>query len=341
MAEFSIDRFVELYAGRTAGMSASEVRALFAVASRPEVVSFAGGMPYVQALPAKTSLPSSPRCSRSTAAATLQYAGGQGHLVLAGTPGPADGRRRHPGRSRRHGDHHRRPAGARHDRQDLHRPRRPDRRRGARLRGRADGVRRLRAPLPADRPGRRRHDRGPAPGGARSRRAAEVRLHRAELRQSRRRHDVAPASRAAGRALPRGGHPDHRGQPVRDAAVRGRSPPVPAVDGPGERDLPRHRVEDVLPGGPRGVGARRAERDPASGPGQGGGRPLRLVVHHAHDRALLRRRQMAREPGDVRRPVSVTARRDAGGAARAIPGRRHLDPTRGRVLRLGHAARMG
>ena len=39
MAEFSIDRFVDLYAHRTSGMSASEVRALFAVASRPEVVS--------------------------------------------------------------------------------------------------------------------------------------------------------------------------------------------------------------------------------------------------------------------------------------------------------------
>jgi DNA-binding transcriptional MocR family regulator len=32
-------------------MVASEVRALFAVASRPEVVSLAGGMPYVTALP--------------------------------------------------------------------------------------------------------------------------------------------------------------------------------------------------------------------------------------------------------------------------------------------------
>ena len=51
MAEFSIDRFVDLYAHRTSGMSASEVRALFAVASRPEVVSLAGGMPYVQAIP--------------------------------------------------------------------------------------------------------------------------------------------------------------------------------------------------------------------------------------------------------------------------------------------------
>ncbi len=52
MAEFSIDRFVERYAARTSGMSASEVRALFAVASRPEVISFAGGMPFVDAIPA-------------------------------------------------------------------------------------------------------------------------------------------------------------------------------------------------------------------------------------------------------------------------------------------------
>src|SRR5437899_5708439 len=51
MAEFSIDRFVDRYAARAAGMTASEVRALFAVASRPEVVSLAGGMPNLSALP--------------------------------------------------------------------------------------------------------------------------------------------------------------------------------------------------------------------------------------------------------------------------------------------------
>ena len=50
MAEFSIDRFVDRYAERTSGMSASEVRALFAVASRPEVVSLAGVIPYFEAL---------------------------------------------------------------------------------------------------------------------------------------------------------------------------------------------------------------------------------------------------------------------------------------------------
>ncbi|WP_394367653.1 aminotransferase-like domain-containing protein [Nonomuraea phyllanthi] len=46
-----IDAYVDRYAARATGMVASEIRALFAVASRPEVVSLAGGMPYVTALP--------------------------------------------------------------------------------------------------------------------------------------------------------------------------------------------------------------------------------------------------------------------------------------------------
>ena len=47
----NLDPWYDSYADRTAGLSASEVRALFAVASRPEVVSLAGGMPFVSALP--------------------------------------------------------------------------------------------------------------------------------------------------------------------------------------------------------------------------------------------------------------------------------------------------
>ena len=46
-----LDRWVGSYASRTRGMTASEIRALFAVASRPEVVSLAGGMPFLPALP--------------------------------------------------------------------------------------------------------------------------------------------------------------------------------------------------------------------------------------------------------------------------------------------------
>ena len=39
------------YAKRAEGMRASEIRALFAVANRPEVVSLAGGMPYLGRMP--------------------------------------------------------------------------------------------------------------------------------------------------------------------------------------------------------------------------------------------------------------------------------------------------
>ena len=51
MSATSLDPYVGRYAQRTRGMTASEIRALFAVASRPEVVSLAGGSPYTAALP--------------------------------------------------------------------------------------------------------------------------------------------------------------------------------------------------------------------------------------------------------------------------------------------------
>jgi len=47
----NLDPHLHRYAARATGMTASEVRALFAVASRPEVVSLAGGMPNLAALP--------------------------------------------------------------------------------------------------------------------------------------------------------------------------------------------------------------------------------------------------------------------------------------------------
>jgi DNA-binding transcriptional MocR family regulator len=79
MAELSIDRFVDLYATRTSGMSASEVRALFAVASRPDVVSLAGGMPFVQSLSADHVSSVVRDVLAELASVALQYGGGQGH----------------------------------------------------------------------------------------------------------------------------------------------------------------------------------------------------------------------------------------------------------------------
>src|SRR5437660_10457359 len=82
MAEFSVDPYVGLYARRTGGMSASEVRALFAVAARPEVVSLAGGMPYVQALPHEDVLDVVRRVLADRGNTALQYGGGAGHAGL-------------------------------------------------------------------------------------------------------------------------------------------------------------------------------------------------------------------------------------------------------------------
>jgi 2-aminoadipate transaminase len=82
VAEFSIDRFVDLYADRTSQMSASEVRALFAVAARPEVVSLAGGMPFVEALPPEDVFGVVREVLAEQGGVALQYAGGQGHAAL-------------------------------------------------------------------------------------------------------------------------------------------------------------------------------------------------------------------------------------------------------------------
>ncbi len=82
MAEFTVDPYVDLYARRTSGMSASEVRALFAVASRPEVVSLAGGMPFVHALPIEHVIEVVESVLSERADVALQYGGGQGPPML-------------------------------------------------------------------------------------------------------------------------------------------------------------------------------------------------------------------------------------------------------------------
>lgn len=51
MAGVTLDPYRDRYARRMQGMTASEIRALFAVANRPEVVSLAGGSPFTAALP--------------------------------------------------------------------------------------------------------------------------------------------------------------------------------------------------------------------------------------------------------------------------------------------------
>ena len=77
-----LDSYVDRYATRTHGMTASEVRSLFAVASRPEVVSLAGGMPNISGLPLDIvgSLMHDLVTKRGMTA--LQYGSGQGDPAL-------------------------------------------------------------------------------------------------------------------------------------------------------------------------------------------------------------------------------------------------------------------
>ncbi len=81
-AHVSLDPYVERYAARTHGMRASEIRALFAVANRPEVVSLAGGMPFTAALPLDSVGVMVADLLRTAGASALQYTGGQGDPVL-------------------------------------------------------------------------------------------------------------------------------------------------------------------------------------------------------------------------------------------------------------------
>jgi len=96
----NLDPWYDHYADRTANLSASEVRALFAVASRPEVVSLAGGMPFVSALPQERVNDTLDRVMRERGAVALQYGSGQGDprlreqilevMALEGIRGSAD-----------------------------------------------------------------------------------------------------------------------------------------------------------------------------------------------------------------------------------------------------------
>ncbi|MEJ7647509.1 MAG: PLP-dependent aminotransferase family protein [Nakamurella sp.] len=78
----SLDPHLARYAARTDGMRASAIRALFAVANRPEVVSLAGGMPYLESLPLAELAADVAQMIAQDGRVALQYGSGQGILEL-------------------------------------------------------------------------------------------------------------------------------------------------------------------------------------------------------------------------------------------------------------------
>jgi len=72
----------ERFANRAALMHASEIRSLFAVASRPDIVSLAGGMPNLSALPMEMMAGVVNKLVLENGSEALQYGSGQGHPFL-------------------------------------------------------------------------------------------------------------------------------------------------------------------------------------------------------------------------------------------------------------------
>lgn len=77
-----LDPYVDAYAERTHGLTVSAVRALFAVANRPEVVSLAGGMPNIADLPRAELGDMVARLIRDHGIQAMQYGSGQGELFM-------------------------------------------------------------------------------------------------------------------------------------------------------------------------------------------------------------------------------------------------------------------
>ncbi|MEY5004611.1 MAG: hypothetical protein RLZZ594_641 [Actinomycetota bacterium] len=78
----NLDSWLDSYAARAETLAVSEVRALFSVVSRPEVVSLAGGMPYVAALPQDLLAKAYNDMMKEKGLLAIQYGGGQGDLKL-------------------------------------------------------------------------------------------------------------------------------------------------------------------------------------------------------------------------------------------------------------------
>ncbi len=82
MSEVRVDPNLARYASRASALRASEIRALFSVASRPEVVSLAGGMPDTAALDLDAVGSMLQTLMAEDGARALQYGGGQGDPEL-------------------------------------------------------------------------------------------------------------------------------------------------------------------------------------------------------------------------------------------------------------------
>jgi DNA-binding transcriptional MocR family regulator len=82
-----IQNLTERFAHRAAMMKPSEIRSLFAVASRPDIVSLAGGMPNLSAFPMEMMASVIEKLILENGQEALQYGSGQGHPAAKDSAG--------------------------------------------------------------------------------------------------------------------------------------------------------------------------------------------------------------------------------------------------------------
>ena len=227
------------------------MRDLMAITARPEVISLAGGLPDTSTFPPGVVRGGHPAHRRGVLRAGAPVRPHGGSRRDQGLHRRGDGRRGHARGRRRPDRDHRRPAGDRPGDQGADRPRRRGDRRGPDLPGRGARVLVLPGRRGPDRHGLRGNARGPAREHARPARArgphAEVRLHRADVPESRRGHALGGAAQAARGGGARARAARARGQPLRPAAIRGPAARAALRDRRRRvRDVPRHVLEDAV-----------------------------------------------------------------------------------------------
>ena len=272
----SLDHHMQRYAQRTAGMRASAIRALFAVANRPEVVSLAGGMPYLKSLPLESLAAEAAALVSEDGLVALQYGSGQGIPAAARADLSGDGARGHHGPPGRRDGHRRLADGAGPDHQDLLRSRRRHPRRGAVVRRRAWARS---APTRPQVVHVAMDDDGLIPEAlVAAIDACAVAGRRVKLLYTIPNfHNPAGVTLSDERAadhrrdLPRGRHRDPGGQPLRAAGFRRPAAPGDAGRRPGQRHLPRFVLEDLRARAAGRLGAGAARRAGEAGAGQRGG----------------------------------------------------------------------
>jgi 2-aminoadipate transaminase len=82
MSEFTFDHWQKLYATRVSKMKVSAIREMLAVSGRPDIISFAGGLPDMRVFPAQQIAEATQQVMLREGAAALQYGTSEGHEGL-------------------------------------------------------------------------------------------------------------------------------------------------------------------------------------------------------------------------------------------------------------------